>query len=518
MKAVIYARYSSDNQREESIEGQLRECKDYAERNGYSIVGTYIDRAFSAKTDQRPDFQRMIKDSAKKLFDTVIVWKLDRFARDRYDSARYKNTLKKNGVKVVSAMERISEGPEGIILEAVLEGMAEYYSADLAEKVVRGHTENALKCKCNGGSVAFGLMLDKEQHYVPDPLLAPIVLEVFERYAAGETIKQLCMDLDDRQIRSIKGNRIGFDTMRRMLSNRKYIGEYKYRDIVVPDAFPAIVPKDLFDRVQEMRVKNQKASARHKAENLYLLSTKLFCGKCGSAMDGECGTSSTGKRYNYYKCQSAKKKQGCHKKAISKEWIENLVVKETMFKLNNSEILNSIADAVLQLQGKSNPTLPILETELRQVNADIQNIVNAVQAGMFSKALADRMNQLEAQKCDLEARIIEEKIAKPVFTREQILCWLERYRYLDTSSRKQREWLVRCFIKAVYVYDDKLLITFHYTDDIKTVPLSDAGRATVNSITNRSYKQANGGPNADNPNVLRIGSAFGFLISLEKYL
>ena len=136
MTAVIYARYSSDSQREASIEGQLRDCKDYAEKNGITVVGTYIDRAYSAKTDDRPDFQRMIKDSAKKIFDVVLVWKLDRFARNRYDSARYKIQLKKNGVKLMSATEIISEGPEGIILESVLEGYAEYYSADLAENVL----------------------------------------------------------------------------------------------------------------------------------------------------------------------------------------------------------------------------------------------------------------------------------------------------------------------------------------------------------------------------------------------
>ena len=160
MKGVIYARYSSDNQREESIEGQLRECKEYAERNDIMILGTYIDRALSAKTDNRPEFQHMIKDSAKGLFDVVLVWKLDRFARNRYDSARYKNILKKNGVKVISARENISEGSEGIILEAMLEGYAEYYSAELSEKVIRGLTDNALKCKYNGGTVPIGYYID----------------------------------------------------------------------------------------------------------------------------------------------------------------------------------------------------------------------------------------------------------------------------------------------------------------------------------------------------------------------
>lgn len=134
MKAIIYARYSCDNQREESIEGQLRECKVFAERKEFTLVGTYIDRAVSAKTDNRPEFQKMIKDSAKGLFDVIIVWKLDRFARNRYDSAHYKAILRKNGVKVVSATEVISDGAEGIILESVLEGYAEYYSAELSEK------------------------------------------------------------------------------------------------------------------------------------------------------------------------------------------------------------------------------------------------------------------------------------------------------------------------------------------------------------------------------------------------
>ena len=108
MTAVIYARYSSDNQREESIEGQIRECTAYAEKNGITVVKHYIDRAISAKTDNRPEFQQMIKDSDKKLFDIVLVWKLDRFARNRYDSARYKTQLKKNGVKLVSFRQRKS--------------------------------------------------------------------------------------------------------------------------------------------------------------------------------------------------------------------------------------------------------------------------------------------------------------------------------------------------------------------------------------------------------------------------
>ena len=208
MRAVIYARYSCDNQREESIEGQLRECREFAVRKGYTLVGSYIDRAVSAKTDNRPEFQRMVKESSGGLFDMVIVWKLDRFARNRYDSAHYKAVLRKNGVKVISATEAISEGAEGIILESVLEGYAEYYSAELSEKVIRGMTENALKCKYNGGSIPVGYKIDKDKHYKVDELVAPFVKEAFLMYASGKKIKDIVEYLSDNGVVSSRGKNL----------------------------------------------------------------------------------------------------------------------------------------------------------------------------------------------------------------------------------------------------------------------------------------------------------------------
>ena len=158
--AVIYARYSSDRQREESIEGQIRECSAYAKRNDITILKIYSDRAMTGKTDRRPEFQMMIKDAAKQVFDYVLVYKLNQFARNRYDSAQYKHRLKKYGIKVISAMENIADDPSGILLESVIEGMAEYYSVELAENVMRGMTENALECKWPGGIVPLGYKLE----------------------------------------------------------------------------------------------------------------------------------------------------------------------------------------------------------------------------------------------------------------------------------------------------------------------------------------------------------------------
>ena len=314
MNAVIYARYSSDNQREESIEGQLRECKEYADQNGITVVRTYIDRALSAKTDSRPQFQQMIHDSATHTFEAVLVWKLDRFSRNRYDSAHYKRILKNNRVHVVSVTEPISNTPEGIMLESLLEGMAEYYSAELAEKVSRGHKENALKAKFNGGPVPLGYRIDSEHHYQIDPATAPVVQEAFQRYAAGESIRSIIESLNARGIRNSRGNPFTKNSFQTLLKNRRYLGEYRYKDTVIPDAIPAIIDPECFDAVQRRCEIHRQAPAHNKADVHYLLTTKLFCGKCGALMFGESGTSATGRTYYYYKCANVKRRRGCNKR------------------------------------------------------------------------------------------------------------------------------------------------------------------------------------------------------------
>ena len=474
MTAVIYARYSSDNQREESIEGQIRECTAYAEKNGITIVKHYIDRAISAKTDNRPQFQQMIKDSDKKLFDIVLVWKLDRFARNRYDSARYKTQLKKNGVKLMSATEIISEGPEGIILESVLEGYAEYYSADLAEKVVRGQTENILKGRCNGGRGTFGYTLDSERKFHIDPLASPFVLESFTKYRDGLTMKEIRDWLNENGIKNPVGGEFTYNSVEHMLKNRRYIGELKFRDVVVPDAIPPIVPLELFDDVQEKIAKNKKAPARRKAEDDYLLTTKLHCGCCGALMFGESGTSRTGEVHRYYKCATAKKKKGCKKKTVRKQWLEDLVVNQTMQLVKDDAAMESIIAKVMELQNKENTNIPLYEKQLRDAESGIQNMLNAIQAGILTSSTKERLEQLEETKRELEARIAEEKLAKPKVTEEFIRFWLLRFRKLNMNQKDQRQALVDTFINSIYLYDDKVLITFNYKEGTQTVTFGEA--------------------------------------------
>jgi len=481
MKAVIYARYSSDGQREESIEGQLRECKEYAEKNGITILGTYIDRALSAKTDNRPEFQRMIKDSGKYLFDIIIVWKLDRFARNRYDSAHYKAILRKNRVKVISATESIAEDSTGILLESLLEGYAEFYSAELSEKVIRGMTENALKCKYNGGSLPMGYVIDNDQFYQIDPVTAPIVLEVFTLYDKGATMQELVNMLNNRGIRASRGGKISLNIITEMLRNRRYIGEYKYRDVVIPNGIPAIITQDLFDRVQERRTKNKKAPARVRAEDSYLLTTKLFCGTDGVFMVGESGTSKMMKVHRYYRCVNTKKKRLCNRKPVKKDLIEDMIIQSTMEIINDDNIIKYIVDIILEEDSRESSMLPMLSKQLEETEKSITNMLNAIQQGVLTSSTKQRLDELEDTKADLEVSILQEQMIKPLITKEQLTYWLFRFRTTDISKQDQRQRLIDMFINSVYVYDDHVVITFNYKEGTKTVSLKDIEAAGLGS-------------------------------------
>ena len=484
MKAVIYARYSSDNQREESIEGQLRDCMQYAEYNDIQVVGSYIDRAMSAKTDNRPNFQQMIKDSAKRLFDIIIVWKLDRFARNRFDSAYYKNILKKNGVRVISAKESISEGAEGIILESVLEGYAEYYSVELAEKVNRGMTDNALKAMSNGGITPLGYYLDDEQHLQIDERKAPFVREIFQRYADGEMIKTIIDDMNDRgvgitvRMKKKAGKKaydkpLGYNNVRRMLSNRKYIGEYRFKDIVIEDAIPAIIDKDLFEKVQKRIAVNTRAPAIHKAEDEYLLTTHLFCGKCKAMMIGDSGKGKKGTVYHYYKCVNTKKRHTCDKKAIGKEKIENAVIKAVMDKIMDDKLMEQLSYKLYDLQMQGSSILPALQAQLSDVESGIDNMLNAIQQGIVLESTKKRLSDLENRKKELEIEIAQEQIKHPLLTREQIEFGLTRFRKLDLSTQKGRRALIDGFVNTIYLFDDYAIITCNYKDGEEKITFED---------------------------------------------
>ena len=326
-----YARYSSHSQTEQSIEGQLQVCYEFAKRNGYKVIGEYIDRALTGTTDARPEFQRMIEDSAKRQFQAVLVYQLDRFARNRYDSATYKAKLKKNGVRVLSARENISDDASGVLMEAVLEGMAEYYSVELAQKITRGMAINVEKCLSNGGGLSLGYSVDKDKRFIINEDEAAIVRRIYEMYTGGFAVADIIRYLNNHQIKTRLGNPYNKNSLRTILINRRYIGYYIHKGGEIPDGMPRIIDDATFATAQEIMAKNKKAPARAKAiEDNYLLTTKLFCGECKAALTGVSGTSHTGAFHQYYQCAGHRRKSGCKKKTIKKAYLEDMVIENTI--------------------------------------------------------------------------------------------------------------------------------------------------------------------------------------------
>lgn len=463
--AVIYARYSSSGQREESIEGQLRECHDFARRNGLTVVGEYVDKALTGRSDKRPDFQRMLRDCERGVFQAVICWKMDRFARNRYDSAMYKYKLKRNGVRIFYAKESIPEGPEGIILESVMEGYAEYYSENLSQNVKRGYYDSALELKTLGQTV-LGLRKGPDGRFEIDPATAPIVRRIFEEYAAGERAKDIYTRLNDEGYRTSRGGLFNKNSLRRILQNEKYVGVYEFRDIRVEDGIPAIVDRELFDRCQGMVEKHHRAPAADRATS-FLLTAKLFCGHCGEPMTGDGGTGRSGRVYNYYTC-NGRRVHKCQKERASKEWIEQLVVDELVDLIHSDDFVNEVADKCMEFQQreKDQSALRALEARQKENEKAIQNMLAAIEAGIITPSTKSRLMELEAERGQIEKGIAQQLIAEPTLERDQVVYFLERFRDGDVTDEGYRAFLVDTFLNSVYLYDDdKLVLVLNYTGE-----------------------------------------------------
>ena len=295
-------------------------------------------------------------------------------------------------------------------------------------------------------------------------------------------MKELRDWLNKNGIRNKLGKPLNYNSIQHMLKNRRYIGEYQYRDILVPDGIPAIVPQDLFDRVQEKIERNKKAPARHKAEDDYLLTTKLFCGYCGAYLCGESGKSRNGTIHHYYKCVSVKKKRtDCKKKPVRKQWLEDLVVNEVMKVVMDDKAIEAIVSMVMDLQDRENTSLPLYEQQLQEAQKGIDNLLNAIQQGILTKSTKTRLEELEATKEDLEIKIANEKIAKPRISPEFVTFWLHKFRKLDVRQQSHRKMLIDAFVNAIYLYDDKMVITFNYKDGTRTITLNDVKEAVKNN-------------------------------------
>ena len=465
--AVIYARYSSDSQTEQSIDGQLRVCEEYAKSHDILVLKTYIDRAMTGTNDNRPDFQRMIKESNRKEWDYVIVYKFDRFSRNKYETAMHKKALKDNGVRVVSATEFVPDTPEGIIFESMLEGYAEYYSAELSQKIRRGNNESRRKGNLTGGKIPYGYKnVNKKAVIIPEE--AEIVRLIYKQYSIGVYVKDILVELNSKGLLH-KGKPFAKNTVYNILANERYSGIYHYNGEVFDNIYPQIVSKEVFEIVHKKILCNKYG--KRSEEIIYLLKDKVKCGYCGKSIIGENGTARNGEKKYYYTCCGRKKKTNdCKKATVRKDVLESLVIENVIEQITKSNSLDYIVKGVMQeqeRQAKENIVLNLLLKEQKQTTTAINNIMTAIENGGTTNTAMKRMRELETHQSELDKQILIEKSKTAVqLTENQIREFYSRALALEPKL------LINYLIKQITLYDDKIEIQFN--SPIKESPDKDS--------------------------------------------
>ena len=471
--AVAYARYSSAQQRDVSIEQQLNDIRAYADREGYTIIYEYADHAKSgfSHIERRSEFHSMLSAAASGAFDTVIAWKVDRFGRNRKESAIYKSQLADNGVSVVYAMEPIPDGAAGVLTEGMLEAIAEWYSRNLSENVRRGQTDNARKCISNGQAVT-GYKKGPDNHYVIDEAGAAIVRRIYTMYSKGYSYASIADALNKDGLTGLKGRPFSKDTLRGILKNERYIGVYHYGKIRIPGGCPEIIDVDLWEKCQEMM--KRKTHHREKAPVTYYLSGKCFCGKCGGVLYGNNGQSRNKERYYYYVCKARHlNKHACSFPNMRKERIEscvfdflfNQVMKGTML----DDFINQVAN-VLAVQSTESP-LKALEKEHRDTIRKITNINNAISEGIWSETTGALLNSLTEKRNDLEKRIAYHRLTdNKDISKERIKFYMHKVTSGERDNPEYLRTLVDSMINSITVYDGWLRVVINAEENVGQIP------------------------------------------------
>lgn len=505
-KAVIYARYSSNAQREVSIDQQLHACRDFAARQGLDVVDVYEDRALTGTSDKRPGFQRMIADAEGSDWAYVIVYALDRFARDRYDSAVYKRKLKDAGVRVLSAMENLTEDPTGILLESLLEGMAEYYSRELAQKVHRGMEDNAHRCMVNG-PIPPGYERGADGKYAVNDAEAAVIQELFRRVAERERIIDILSDFEERMLHRKNGKKWTRAVADRALVNERYTGTYIYGEIRIEGGIPAIVDQELFYEVQSVigNKKNPRRAAgvpqRRRRENgIYLLTGKLYCGDCKSPMVGVSGRGKSGNPYYYYACQNQRAHSGCDQRPVRRDQIEYAITSMLQKNILSDENIQIIADTIIADRNQSDEglTLQNMEARLQDVKKSLKNLLRAIENGIFSETTQSRLTSLEEEQRELTAKIGSiRKQQDRLPTKEQMILMLKMFQSGDPKDKDFQQTIIDAFLVRAYLYSDNIKIVFHVREgetEESEIPLDFDVDSIFKNEENCSYNGRNGSP------------------------
>lgn len=468
MKAVIYARYSEGpRQTDQSIEGQVADCTAYASQKGIDVIGLYADRHVSGKSvEGRDEFQRMMRDAEKGKFDAIIVWKIDRFGRSREDIAVNKIRLRKAGVTLMYARESIPDGPEGILLESLMEGLAEYYSADLRQKIIRGQKESAKKGRFPAGKLPIGYTRDGDGRIVPDPETAPAVRKLFELQAAGATLAEEQALLAKYGIPSAKSS------IWRMVRNEKYLGRFEIHGITVP-AEP-IISEDLFEKAA-----GHYGVPRRRSKMRYFLSCRCHCGRCGKILQGMTGTGKSGQKYHYYRCPD-----GCIP-AIGKDELEALVVDVARQEILTDEMIEKITLRVMEIQKgqQTGGDAVLLEKKLADLKRRQANVSRAIEEG--APGMVERLQEITRQIGEVDVELSKAKLSNEIIPEELIRAWLVSFREGDAQDPDVRRRLLDAFVQDVNVDVDDVTIFFNTTaKNPVRVFASGSGKCTIETYAN----------------------------------
>lgn len=463
MRAFIYGRFSSHKQQELSIEAQIDICREYAEKHNITVVGEYVDRARSARTENRADFRRLIRDACTGVVDCVLVWRYDRFFRDRAESALYRKQLEAAGVHLISVTEFIPDGSAGVITQGMIETVAEYFSAKLSEDVTRGMNKAAQHCQITGGA-PLGYRPGPNKRWQIDPVGAELVKRCFEWYDSGKSMGELADHFNKEGHKTAKGNSFNKSSFTTILRNKKYIGIYEYDGTVsIAGGVPRIIEDDLFFRVQRKLDANRHRPGAYKAEVPYLLSGKLFCGKCGSPMTGTAGTGKSGVRHYYYICNNRRAKK-CDKKNVRLDLIEEAVLQSALDVLTDDNISYISAEVERRCSENSGNKALVasLRVQLTEVEKQLKNIGNAIAQGIITETTKQMLMDAEADRAALRQQIDRATVQASLEVKaEAVACWLDGFRHGDRKSPEFRKDVFGALVHSVFVYDDYMKIIFN---------------------------------------------------------
>ena len=486
--AAIYARYSSSNQRDASIEDQLRICRDYCAKNGLTVVQEFCDRALTGRTDQRPAFLQMVAAAERKAFKVLVLYAMDRLSRDKYDLIYYKRRLGKAGVSLVYVTQPIGEGAEARLMESLLEGMAAYYSENLARSVRRGLEGNALKGIVTTGFAPFGYRLTPERRLIPDPAAAPAVQLIFERYARGDSRRAIADELNAHGFRTVHKRPFTPHSLDTILRNEAYLGTYSWGTVRVDNNHAPLISRNLYDQVQRTIERTAAARARAKAKDDYLLSGKFYCAACGALMIGDSGTARNGTVHHYYTCSNRKRGKGCKAPILKKDPVEQKILAACRSALTDDAIaqIGAAAADYAQREARAADPRPVIKKQLGDTAQRINNLLAAIEQGIITPSTKQRLTDLETQRAALEEQLARADIARPVLTAAHFAAFLRPLQSLDLNDPRDRSRLINTLLNRADLLEGKKIALVLNLKTSATVNLSGSDIEDLLELT-RQY-------------------------------